>query len=115
MQPVFVHPDPTVVALKKTLLDEAGIDSFIQNENIAATFGAGMLGLVQSAVFDPTLCIIDDSRYEEAMALLKASAEVPGAVRADWNCPRCGESVPGNFDTCWNCSGSAPESAEPGA
>jgi hypothetical protein len=109
--PVFVHPDPTVVGLKKSLLEEAGIDCFIQNENTAATFGAGMLGLVQSPVFDPTLCIIDDSRFEEATALLKAAGEPPVAVPADWRCPHCSETVPGNFDTCWNCSTDRPENA----
>jgi rubredoxin len=49
-----------------------------------------MLGLVQSPVFDPTLCIVDDSQYGDAMALLKAAAEPFVAVRADWCCPHCG-------------------------
>jgi hypothetical protein len=21
----------------------------------------------------------------------------------DWNCPNCGEIIPGNFDACWKC------------
>jgi hypothetical protein len=104
MKVVFIHHDPTMVGLKKSILEEAGIDCFIQNENTSATFGAGALGLVQSPIFDPALCIIDDSRYDEAMALLKTTPEPSLAVRANWRCPKCGESVPGNFETCWNCS-----------
>ena len=111
MKTVFVHHDPIVVGLKKSVLEEAGIDCFIQNENTSATFGAGALGLVQSPIFDPALCIVDDSRYDEALALLKTTAEPPSAVGADWRCPQCGESVPGNFQTCWNCSSKRPESA----
>jgi hypothetical protein len=109
MKQVFAHPDPTIVGLKKAILEAAGIDCFIRNENTSATLGAGALGLVQSPVFDPALCILDDARYEEAMALLGA-AETPSTLqRADWRCPKCGEMVPGNFDTCWNCSSAQPE------
>src|SRR5262249_29258606 len=111
MKTVFVHPDPTVVGLKKSVLEEAGIDCFIQNENTSATLGAGVMGLVQSPIFDPVLCIVDDSRYDEAVALLKTSAEPSLVVRADWRCPKCGEIVPGNFDTCWNCSSNRSESS----
>src|SRR5215471_10168027 len=104
MKAVFVHPDPTVVGLKKSILEEASIPCFIRNENTSASLGAGMLGLVQSPVFDPVLCVVDDSRYDEAVSLLKTASESPPAVRADWRCPKCGETVPGNFETCWNCS-----------
>ena len=90
------------------MLEEAGIVCFIQNESTSATFGAGMLGLVQSAVFDPTLCIVDDERYDEAMALLKTEPELL-AHGKEWSCPKCAESVSGNFSTCWNCSEDRPE------
>ncbi len=103
MREVFVHHDPAVVGWKKSILDEAGIDCFIRNENTSATFGAGALGLVQSAAFDPVLCIVEDARYDEAMALLNAVPEAPSTSRADWRCPKCGEMVPANFETCWNC------------
>jgi len=111
MKEVFCHPDPAVVGLKKSILEEAGIDCFIRNENTSATFGAGALGLVQSPIFDPNLCIVDDSRYAEAMAILKTVGQPLPADRADWRCPKCGETVPGNFATCWNCSSARSESA----
>jgi Protein of unknown function (DUF2007). len=104
MKEVFTHPDPTIVGWKKSILEEAGIHCFIRNENTSATLGAGALGLVQSPIFDPALCIVDDRRYDEAAALLKGAGNTPPVIRADWRCPKCGETVPGNFDTCWNCS-----------
>ncbi len=106
MKEVYVHHDPTMVGLKKSILEEAGIDCFIRNESTSASLGAGALGLVQSAAFDPALCIVDDARYEEAVALVKDDATA--AARPDWRCPKCGETVPGNFDTCWNCSATMP-------
>ena len=111
MKEVFVHHDATVVGLKKSILEEAGIECFIRNEHTSATFGAGALGLVQSPVFDPALCVVDDARYDEAIALLKSTAQPSLAVGADWLCPKCGEKVPGNFETCWNCSNTGPEAA----
>lgn len=110
MKQVFVHQNATMVGFKKSILEEAGIDCFIRNENTSATFGAGAFGLVQSPLFDPALCIVDDARYDEAMSLLTNTAEPSLEARADWRCPKCGESIPGNFDTCWNCSSNAPES-----
>src|SRR5262249_21714615 len=108
MKEVFVHHDPTVVGLKKSILDEAGIDCFIRNENTSASLGAGALGLVQSPVFYPGFCIVDEQRYDQAMALLQTPPEVPPLTGADWRCPKCGESVPANFETCWNCGSSKP-------
>jgi hypothetical protein len=110
MKEVFVHHDPTVVGLHKSTLEEAGIACFIRNENTSATLGAGFLGLVQSPVFDPALCIVDDDRYDEAMELLGKGKTPPRLPRADWPCPNCGEVVPGNFETCWNCSSAQSES-----
>ncbi len=109
MKEVFVHHDPTIVGFKMSILEEAGIDCFIRNENTSASLGAGALGLVQSPVFDPALWILDDARYEEAMGLLKAAGDPPAMSSGDWRCPKCGESVPANFETCWNCSSNNPE------
>jgi hypothetical protein len=108
MKEVFTHHDPTLVGWKKSILEQAGIDCFIRNETTSATLGAGALGLVQSPLFDPALCIVDDARYDEAMALLGGVAQAPAGqappvIGVDWRCPKCGETVPANFETCWNC------------
>jgi hypothetical protein len=108
MRPVFVHSDPTVVGLKKSLLEGAGIDCFIQNENSSANFGAGFFWAIQSPVFDPVLCIIDDSRFDEAMSLLETTPAPSVEEGADWRCPKCDETIPGNFEMCWNCSEDKP-------
>ncbi len=108
MKEVFVHHDPTIVGYYKSILDGAGITCFIRNENTSATLGAGFLGLVQSPIFDPVLCIVDDELYDNAMALIKSATTPAPEVRSDWRCPKCGETVPGHFETCWNCSSELP-------
>jgi hypothetical protein len=30
----------------------------------------------------------------------------------EWRCPSCGETVPSNFDVCWNCQGLRPKSRD---
>lgn len=32
-----------------------------------------------------------------------------GDALFEWDCPRCGESVPGNFGACWNCQTPRPQ------
>ena len=36
-------------------------------------------------------------------ARVAAEADGAGSELAEWQCAACGESVPGNFDLCWNC------------
>ncbi len=110
MREVSVHRDPAIVGFHKSILESAGIACFIRNEHSSASLGAGMMGLVQSHLFDPTLCIVDDERFEEAVKMIQScnGATAPGEARADWKCPVCGEEVPGNFDTCWNCPEAGP-------
>jgi hypothetical protein len=108
MTEVSVHRDPAIIGLHQSILESAGIACFIRNENTSASLGAGFLGLVQSHLFDPVLCIVDDERYEEAVALLRSVVVAPTADKADWNCPYCGETVPGHFESCWNCSEDSP-------
>lgn len=111
MREVSVHPDAAVVGFHKSILESAGIACFIRNEHTSASLGAGMFGALQSPLFDPVLCIVDDQRYEEAVALLTATATPIQSTRADWRCGQCGETVPGHFEVCWNCS--APNSGAP--
>lgn len=110
MREISVHRDPTVVGFQKSILESAGILCFIRNEHTSASMGAGMMGLFQSHIFDPVLCIVDDDRYEEAVKLIAAPASYRTSERPDWKCPVCGEQVPGSFETCWKCP--APETEE---
>lgn len=116
MRRISHHPDLAVLGLQKSILESAGIASFVLNGNSwwLANGGVSLLSLclgkldhVQNPLFAPVLCLAEDDDYEEALAILKAY-QAPLIQGADWVCPGCGEAVPGNFDACWQCHAEAP-------
>ena len=96
MREIFSHPESSKVGLYKSVLDDAGILCFIKNDNLSR-------GEVVIPVFYPTLCVADDDRYDEALALLNALDSPPANHGPDWICGSCNESVPASFESCWNC------------
>lgn len=97
MKELYTNMDSSRIGLYKSILDEAGIASYIQNENTAQ-----LVNMI-SPIFQPTLCIVDDDRYDEAVALLKPLNYNETSELPDWTCAKCSESNPGSFDVCWNC------------
>ncbi len=104
MKEVFNHQDPARVGYYKTILEEAGIVCFIRNQ-FADGSAFGSVALPQ---FNPALCVMKDADYANARLLLNAHEFPEKLEGADWVCPRCGEEVPGELDTCWNCQADQP-------
>jgi hypothetical protein len=90
MREVFSHPDPTRVGLYKSILDEAGIPCFVKNE-----FGSRD---------NPAVWVMHDEDHEEAVLMLGEVLDTPSLPTPDWICSQCHAEVPGNFDSCWQCS-----------
>lgn len=107
MKEIFGNREGSVVGHYQSILKQAGIPSFIRNENAAA------LTELQGPAFYPVLCV-DDEHYEVAMEILRPiyEAHLTQAPAADWVCPQCAEAVPGSFEICWNCE-QARESVAP--
>ena len=103
MREIFVHQDATRVGYYKSILDEAGIPNLIRNENTHNTMAE-----MPAAIFFPTLCVLNEEDYDRALELLEQVHQPPPATEPDWTCGRCGEEVPGNFDSCWKCEGPRP-------
>jgi Putative prokaryotic signal transducing protein len=101
MREVFTSQDFTQVGYYKSVLDEAGISSFVRNEN------ANSIGL-SGAIFFPSLCVTEDADYDEAIRILKSRQYKETTPVADWTCPSCSEKNPGNFELCWNCTTPRP-------
>ncbi len=102
MRQVYTSQDLTQVGYYKSILDEVGIHSFIRNEN-------GNNPEVSGAGFLPSLCVIEDADYDEALRILK-SQQKEEVVRVDeWKCTSCSEINPPNFELCWNCNALRPE------
>lgn len=108
MKVIFIHHDFTRVGHCSSVLEEAGIPCFIQN---ASTHNV-MTGLPIPS-FYPRLCVTHDEDAERATELLREFIEgaqdtVAEENSADWECPQCGETVPGNFGSCWKCDALRP-------
>jgi hypothetical protein len=80
---------------------------FLDRNLIATTvlgdYLSGAAGELPVDIF-PTVWVIEDEdlpRARELLTRFREESSVPPGP--DWVCPRCGETVEGAFDLCWNC------------
>lgn len=91
------YRDITRVTYYRDLLENAGIQTFIRNENLSTTEG------VSIPDFYPALCILNEDDQERAMNLINEDIESGKEVVGEVVCRNCSEKCPSNFDVCWNC------------
>ena len=109
MKEVFRGPNTARIGFYQSLLDDAGIPYFVQNSTIQQALVAGVLiAFFPLPEFWPALCVLNDEDYPEAMELLLAASSDQPTDQHDWKCAACGEIVPANFTSCWNCQAEAP-------
>lgn len=95
MREVYASLNSTDILVRQALLEQAGIQTFVRNDNLSRCEN------VLIEFFQPALCVMDPADYEEAMQLLQTMKHQ--ALGADWICPKCQETVPSSFESCWNC------------
>lgn len=82
-------------------LDE--FDQFGHTPGVFVAFTSGLsiaVGLLAVVVRR----MIEAPLRRQTEASLPAGSSVDRrAGRANWRCGSCGQTVPGNFDVCWNC------------
>lgn len=81
----------------KNLLEQAGIECFIRNEQLSG--GIGEIPFLECA---PELWVLDDARAADAARLIEA-AKAPAENTTSWRCAECGELNEGQFAACWRC------------
>jgi hypothetical protein len=92
-------PDAHIVA---NLLQQAGIDARVFNENAQSVMGEIP---ITSAM--PQVWVMDEAFAARAMQLIESYRKrVPSA--ATLTCSGCGELSPGEFELCWNCGRALP-------
>jgi hypothetical protein len=107
---VFRASSPARVSLYKSVLESAGISCFVRNEVMQQAIPGGLaVAFLPLPDFWPTLCVVHDEDYVEAMELLQTAdcAALSVSDAAEWICPACGETVPTTFASCWNCESEA--------
>jgi hypothetical protein len=90
--------------LVKGFLESNGIAAVVRGEFL--TGGWGELPVDVCSVW-----IEDDRLYERAQALLRTflRGDLAREFRAQgWRCPKCGETLEGQFTECWSCGAIRP-------
>ena len=96
MRKLFSHENRIIVFNLKNVLEGEGIDTYVVNE-----FAAGGAGDLPTFDTWPELWIEDDSRFEQARAIIDRI--LSDERRDDWYCRSCGEKIDAAFRLCWNC------------
>jgi hypothetical protein len=99
MKRIYIAANLTDAHLMRCQLEQAGIATHVFNEHAAAYYG----GAAMPAAC-PQLWITQVQQEAHARAVI-AEYLRPRAPADAKNCAACGETSPGEFEICWNCSG----------
>ena len=89
--------------LLRDLLQQAGIAAHVFNENANS-----LVGLVPVAAGQPQVWIAQPHQERHAKAVI-ADYQSRSPTTVIKTCAACGESSPGEFDSCWNCGAAFSE------
>jgi hypothetical protein len=79
----------------RNVLEAAGIPAEVRNDRLWGALGEIPLQEAWPQVW------VEPRDAERARALLRQLER--GPVRPAWTCPKCGESLEGQFTACWSC------------
>jgi len=100
MKRVRQAPNIAIATLWADQLRAAGLDASVQR-----AYASGIAGEIPPDQSLPEVWVHDDARLDDARALLDELAHLPWR---HWVCTRCGETVDGPFEQCWNCGALRP-------
>jgi hypothetical protein len=86
----------------KGLLEEAEIPCMVRNENLSTA-----LGELPFTECSPEIWIQNDEDYSRASEIVNAWRNAEVEDHGPWLC-RCGETIEGQFSSCWSCSAERP-------
>jgi ribosomal protein L37AE/L43A len=116
MQHVYTARDQMDAHFLKGILEREGIVSVVQGEMLEGAWGTMPVSSeslpsiwVNEADVGKAQPIIAEYQSRE----VRNAKGVEAPPRATWKCPKCGEEVEEQFDTCWNCGTERPEGTNP--
>ena len=110
MKRVFASQDPAALIIVRDLLAQEEIETRILNEMTAS-----VLGQVPSLPTMPEVWVLHDEDEPAARKIVRRyeSGEIRDELpREPWECPRCGETIEGQFTQCWRCEEDDPREIE---
>lgn len=101
LKKIYVARDHGDAHVLRSLLQAAGIEVVIRGDDVFPLQGGSLLHMETR----PSVWVLDDGRYGEALAIVAEYEDHDSAPPADatWRCERCGEISEGQFDVCWSC------------
>lgn len=96
MKKIFSHENRMILFNIRNLLQAEGIETRLVNE-----FAAGGIGDLPAFDTWPELWLEDETRLDEAQAIIKAAFE--GGEGQAWYCRGCQERNEASFQICWKC------------
>ena len=99
MKELFRESDYTRVGYYQTILEGEGIQTFVRNQHTS-----NLMTSIPIPEFYPALCVVNEEDYERALEVLRINvAKDQESSQTEVPCPKCQETNPGNFETCWSC------------
>ena len=80
----------------KSLLDCSNIENIIKNQNLS-----GAIGELPPIECWPEVWILDEEDYGKTMQIINALTNEQSNLDS-WVCS-CGETIDGQFKSCWSC------------
>jgi hypothetical protein len=95
--------DSAHIEMLKGLLDDVQITCMIRNEYLSSAMGE-----VPFLDSSPELWILNDEDYSRAREILETWRTTRSETKEAWACAHCGESIEGQFTSCWECGRERP-------
>lgn len=97
MTEVFRKQDSATIGHLQSLLESAGIRTYLRNEYAAST-------TIAVPEVTPALCILDDADLERGVMLIRDYLEASSvSMDKEVTCAACAELSPETFANCWKC------------
>jgi hypothetical protein len=100
MKQVFTLPESAELELLKNMLEEAGIQCALRNEQLSQALPA--------TPFNVELWVANDNDFPRAQELCQAWLHPPPGATGTWACAQCGQRLRSQFDSCWKCGAKRP-------
>jgi len=105
MKNVYSSPHLFLVHHFKTILEAHHIPCIIRN-----VYLSGAAGELPPTEVWPVLCVEDDRDLVRAEQIVQQELTSFASEYPGWTCTRCGESIEGQFQQCWNCGADKDDS-----
>ena len=94
----FTHRERPLANLIKERLAAEGIACLVRNDELSTA-----LGEIPFVECYPEVWVIDAEVYPRARLLLDQWLAETSTMQASWRCDGCGETLEGQFQSCWKC------------